>query len=188
MSSSNFIFRREPRALLWAKTWGSKKTESSPHINLDAFLLLVTAASSVWQWARCHTQEQVWVFPASMQNYQGWDPHANVLPHNLISFNWHSNNIGTTHYVWLQLSFFMQDLPRLKCLDLSHNEIASVSDLHTKIGNLSKLILAFNQVVTLEGKYTYQYSYWHTCIRMCIVLWCYLVLCSGSLFGTLHSL
>lgn len=46
MSSSNFIFRREPKALLWSKTWGSKKTESSPHINLDAFLLLATAACS----------------------------------------------------------------------------------------------------------------------------------------------
>ena len=51
------------------------------------------------------------------------------------------------------LSSCTQDLPKLKYLDLSHNEIAFVSDLHRKIGNLSKLILAFNQIATLEGKY-----------------------------------
>ena len=46
---------------------------------------------------------------------------------------------------------YSQDLPKLQHLDLSHNEITSVSDLHVKIGNLSKLILAFNQIASLEG-------------------------------------
>lgn len=46
---------------------------------------------------------------------------------------------------------YMQDLPKLKSLDLSYNEIAIVCDLHTKIGNLSKLILAFNKIATLKG-------------------------------------
>ena len=46
MSRSNFLFSREPRALLWATMWGSRNTDKSGHINLVALPLLGATASS----------------------------------------------------------------------------------------------------------------------------------------------
>ena len=36
-------------------------------------------------------------------------------------------------------------------VDLSHNKISNVFDLHMKIGNVAKLGLAHNQLASLEG-------------------------------------
>ena len=55
---------------------------------------------------------------------------------------------------------FIQELPHLKVVDLSHNKILNVLDLHMKIGNIAKLGLAHNQLASLEGIYMYMYMYY----------------------------
>ena len=47
-----------------------------------------------------------------------------------------------------------QELPHLKVVDISHNKVSDVHDLHLKIGNISKLGLAHNLLTSLEGRVT----------------------------------
>lgn len=46
MSWSKLLFEREPRALLWPSTSGSKNTDKSPRINFVGLPLLAATASS----------------------------------------------------------------------------------------------------------------------------------------------
>ena len=46
----------------------------------------------------------------------------------------------------------LQELPHLRVLDLSHNKITCLTDLHTKLGNITKLGLASNSIVRLNGE------------------------------------
>lgn len=47
---------------------------------------------------------------------------------------------------------FLQELPHLRVLDLSHNKITCLQDLHTRLGNITKLALASNNIVKLNGE------------------------------------
>ena len=57
-------------------------------------------------------------------------------------------------YTFCCYFIFIQELPHLKVVDLSHNKISNVFDLHMKIGNVAKLGLAHNQLASLEGTCT----------------------------------
>ena len=57
-------------------------------------------------------------------------------------------------YMYLFIAHNYQELPHLKVVDLSHNKVSDVHDLHLKIGNISKLGLAHNQLTSLEGRVT----------------------------------
>ena len=69
----------------------------------------------------------------------------------------------------------------MSVVDLSHNKISDLSDLHTRIGNVSKLGLAHNQVVSLEGVYCTVVLYCtvlYCTILYCIILYCTILYCT----------
>ena len=78
-----------------------------------------------------------------------------VHVHGRISY-W---QFGIYMYVLYVIARNCQELPHLKVVDLSHNKVSSVRDLHLKIGNLSKLGLAHNQLTSLEGTCTSIFTY-----------------------------
>lgn len=58
----------------------------------------------------------------------------------------------------------LESLPRLSELDLSHNIIAELGPLHTKLGNMRCLLLAGNKIESLAGTLTCYF-------RCCCLLW-----------------
>ena len=95
----------------------------------------------------------------------------------IVQLQWTMFVIATLQHIYVECCVtsvvsYLQDLPKLKSLDLSYNEIAIVCDLHTKIGNLSKLILAFNQIATLKGNWLHVDIQWHmyVCIYVCMCI------------------